>query len=385
MSEFKAAYTKVVAINPHPNPEVHSLAVATIYGFQVIIRKDSLNVGDLVLFAPVDSIIPTVLEIMLFPPDSKIKLNNSRVRQIRIQKFPSQGMILNMKDIQAYLTCLGYKNFMFEEEKDYAQLLGITKYEPEAPKVFLGTKITSKRRLAEHPMMHSYNGVDNGKWFPNRFKEDIDEVVIQNKFHGTNARFGHFKTIKRGIIDNIKSFFGLLPNTHFRYGSNNVDITGKSGKYDGYYEIDLYGRAFEKCKAKDKVKLNELIFGEIIGEGIQKGYHYGHKDPVFILFDVKVFNDDGTFKWLNPEEVEEYAKERGFDMVTILYKGVYKKSVVDLLTVGSDPYYPQHKIKEGIVIKSRYNYTNTEYSSSKNVLKSINPDYLADYTNTDNH
>lgn len=30
MSTFKVAYIKVLEINPHPNPEVHSLVIATI-------------------------------------------------------------------------------------------------------------------------------------------------------------------------------------------------------------------------------------------------------------------------------------------------------------------------------------------------------------------
>jgi len=382
MSEFKAAYTKVVAINPHPNPEVHSLAVATIYGFQVIIRKDSLNVGDLVLFAPVDSIIPTVLEIMLFPPDSKIKLNNSRVRQIRIQKFPSQGMILNIKDVEAYLTCLGYKNFMFEEEKDYAAVLGITKYEPPAAAVFTGTKITSARRLAEHPQFHSYNGIDNIKW-GDPFAWD-EEVVIQLKLHGTNARMGNLKRIPKSFLDKVRKFFGILPEYEVRYGSNNVDITAKNGKA-GFYATDIYGEAFKACDAAKKVKPNEVIYGEIIGEGIQKGYHYGHKTPHFVLFDVKVFNEDGSCQWLTPVQVQMFAEERGFEMVPVLFMGTYDRNIANTLSVGADPYYPAHKVREGIVIKSEDNYNDPMSSSAKKVRKIINPAYLDDFTNSDSH
>ena len=86
----------------------------------------------------------------------------------------------DIKDVEAYLTCLGYKNFMFEEEKDYAAVLGITKYEPPTAAVFTGTKITSTRRLAEHPQFHSYNGIDNIKW-GDPFAWD-EEVVIQRSF-----------------------------------------------------------------------------------------------------------------------------------------------------------------------------------------------------------
>lgn len=89
MSNFKSCFTKVLEINPHPNPEVHSLEIASIYGFQIVVRKDTMSVGDMVFFTPIDSVLPKDLEELVFPPNSKMKLNNSRVRQVRIQKFAS--------------------------------------------------------------------------------------------------------------------------------------------------------------------------------------------------------------------------------------------------------------------------------------------------------
>jgi RNA ligase (TIGR02306 family) len=379
---FKVAYTKILEINPHPNPDVHSLVIATIYGFQVIVRKDTLNVGDLVLFAPVDSILPPDLEALMFPPESKMKLSNSRVRQVRIQKFPSQGLILNEKDVQTFLTSKGYKNFLLEEEKDYASVLGITKYEPEPPKEHTGLPITSKRRLAEHPHFHGYNGLDNIKWGD---PFELGELVsIQLKLHGTNARFGNLKKTPKTRWEKFLKFIKLLPEYETRYGSNKVDITAKNGAA-GFYETDVYGTAFKKIDAAKKVKPNEVIYGEIIGEGIQKNYHYGHKTPHFVLFDVKVFKNDGSHRWLLPREVRTYAKENGFEMVPELFYGAYNKDLTKTLVSGADPYFPAHKVREGIVIKSDQYYNDPMSSSSKKARKVINPAYLDDTSNTDNH
>lgn len=387
MSEFKVPYTKVVDIQPHPNPEVHSLEIVTIYGFQIVQRKNTLSIGQPVLFCPIDAILPKDLEDLIFPPDSKIKLNNSRVRQTRIQKFPSQGLILNEITIMNYLNQKGFSNIIFETERDYKDLLGITKFEPPERGVKFGqnsSKTPLTRKIVEHPQMHGYNGLENIKWFPNLFKED-EEVVIQNKFHGTSARAGMLPFLPITWIDKVKKFFNLAPKYQFRYGSNNVDITSKNGSYKGYYEDDIYGTSFKNCNTKDKILPNELIYGEIIGEGIQKGYHYGHKTPKFILFDVKIFNPDGSFKWLTPEEVEKYARERGFEYVTVLYTGKYSRSILDSLVTGADPYYPLHKVKEGIVIKSRNNYNDSNCPSGRRSLKYINPEYLDNKNNTDFH
>ena len=382
MSTFKVAYTRIKEINPHPNPEVHSLQIAKIYGFEVVIRKGSLNIGDLVLYAPVDSILPQDLEDKMFPADSKIKLSGSRVRQIRIQKFPSQGLLLNMNDVNAVLSERGFKNFLFEEERDYAGILGITKFEPPAPKEARQTPITSKRRLAEHPQMHSYNGLDNIKW-GDPFTEG-ELVSIQLKLHGTNARIGKLKKTPKNLWEKILKFFKLLPEYEVRYGSNNVDITAKNGAA-GFYATDIYGEAFKSCDAANKIEPNELIFGEIIGEGIQKNYHYGHKKPHFVLFDVKIFKPDGSWRWLSPKEVRDYAFDRGFEVILELYRGKYSPDIAKSLVSGADPYYPAHKVREGIVIKSESNYNDVLSSSNKKARKMISPEYLDRADNTDFH
>lgn len=381
-STFKVPYTRILEINPHPNPDVHSLQIAKIYGFEIVIRKDSLNVGDLVLYCPVDSILPLELENLMFPAGSKIKLDKSRIRQIRIQKFPSQGMILNQDDVNTYLTSKGFRNLVFEEEKDYSGMLSITKYEPSAPKEHKGTPITSKRRLAEHPQFHGYNGLDNIKWGD---PFSVGEMVsIQLKLHGTNARFGNLKKVPKNLWEKFLKLVHLLPEYETRYGSNNVDITAKNGN-PGYYDSDIYGFAFRQVRANEKVKQNEVIYGEIIGEGIQKNYHYGHKSPHFVLFDVKVFNPDGTWRWLLPREVRTYASERHFEMVPELFYGAYNPEVAKSLVSGADPYYPAHKVREGIVVKSDQYYNDKMSSSGKKARKMISPEYLDSKENTDFH
>ena len=382
MSTFKVAYTRIKEINPHPNPEVHSLQIAKIYGFEVVVRKGSYNVGDLVLFAPVDSILPLDLEAKIFPEGSKIKLSGSRVRQIRIQKFPSQGLLLNMQDVHDLLREKGFKNFTFEEERDYAGILGITKFEPPAPKEARNTPITSKRRLAEHPQFHTYNGLDNIKWGDPFAMGEL--VSIQLKLHGTNARLGRLKKTPKNLWEKFLKFIKLLPEYEVRYGSNNVDITAKNGAA-GFYSTDIYGEAFKACNASKKVLPNEVIYGEIIGEGIQKNYHYGHKTPHFVLFDVKVFKNDGSWVWLSPTEVREYAKARGFEVIPELFNGAYSPEIAKGLVSGADPYYPAHKVREGIVIKSETKYNDPLSSSNKKARKMISPEYLDRADNTDFH
>lgn len=414
MSEYKVCFTKVREITPHTNAD--KLEILTIYGFNVVAGKGRYNVGDFVLYCPLDSVLPADLEALVFPEGSKIKLNKSRVRQIRIRNFPSQGMTIEVSTIKQLLKQRGLNaNMDFKLETCYADLLGVKKYEPPVPEFQQNTKTGKKERKRNNnnPLLHSYQGLDNLKWFPDRFTED-EEVVIQEKLHGTNCRAGILPspkpTLKHLVLalryfdfgnalneakNLILNAMGKLPKYEFCYGSNNVELTNRDVKQNFYGE-NVYAAALSKSvhvryglgypkHAKDAMKPMEVIYGEIIGAGLQKGYDYGHKDEkVFVLFDVKIMNEDGTFRWLNPEEAEEYAKERGFRFAPVLYRGKFNKQLANELTKGPSVYCPSQKVREGVAVKSRFGYNDPYCSSQKKALKIISEDYL-DKDQTDFH
>ena len=348
-----------------------------------------MAVGDIVFFIPVDSILPPDIESLIFPPESKVKLSDSRVRQIRLRKYASLGILVESdKIINKLLSTNKIKASTVLTsllEKDLSIELGITKYEPPAPKEVREVIITSKKRLAEHPQFHKYNGLENIKWgFP--FEEN-EIVTVENKLHGSNARASFLYKEPKTLFEKIKKFFGLLPEYEYRYGSNNVDITLKNGN-SGYYKTDIYGDAFEACNMKNKILKDHIFYGEVIGEGIQANYHYGHTKPHFVLFDVKKFEnkDDKVGKWLLPCEVEDLACKLGLPYTEVLYQGPFKsKEFIEQFVSGKDPYYPNHEVREGIVIKSTFNYNDVMESGNKRSRKWVSPEYLDNKTNSDFH
>jgi RNA ligase (TIGR02306 family) len=408
MSEFKVCFTPVRSLSQHPNPEVLRLEIAEIYGFQVVVKKGQYQVGDFVCYCPIDSVLPSDLEKILFSPDAKIKLNKSRIKQIRIQKFPSQGMLIDVQALRDLLKLRGLKAEMeFKLEHNYMELFSISKYEPPVPHFQVAGEKKARKVNNNNPLLHSYNGLDNLRWFPDRFTEG-EEVVIQEKLHGTNARAGLLPTQANTIWKKIKKFFGKLPEYEFCYGSNNVELTNRASNQN-YYGEDIYAAALKKAcyievaynikadrskiegteiyqyvSAAQQIKPMEVIYGEIIGEGIQKNYDYGLKEKKFVLFDVKIMQLDGSFTWLNPEEVEQYAKERGFDFVPVLHVGPFNKQLATELSVGDSVYCNKQKVREGVVVKSRLCYNDPSCSSKKKALKIISTVYL-DKEQTDFH
>jgi len=375
-SGYKVPYTKILDIQPHNNAE--RLEVATVYGFQVITQKGKYKVGDKIIYVPIDSIIPVNLEAILFPPDAKVKLNKQRVRQIRLRGLASQGMIVNPEEVRPIVN-----PDYFTEEQDLRAILGVRKYEPPVREARSNLSAGPKSRNSRnpHPLFHKYNGLGNIKWFPNMFKEG-QEVVIQEKLHGTNARASVLPFRATNLWKRLLELVRFAPATENCYGSNNVDITAKS-TYKGFYGEDVYGAVFKKMDVFSKLKLGETVFGEIVGPGIQKGYSYGLKEHKFILFDVKRLQPDGTQVWLSPDEVEAFAKERGFEYIPVLYKGPFNKEMAYHLTKGPSTFNDKsEKVREGIVIKAAKNYS---IEGNKQALKYISEDYLADETNTDEH
>jgi RNA ligase (TIGR02306 family) len=381
MSNFKVPVTIIREIKPHPGAD--RLELATIYGFQVIIPKGTYSVGSVIIYAPVDSVLPAKVEELLFDKDSKVKLNKGRIRQIRLRGLASQGMVIDppkvMGLIADYAKSKGLKEITIDPEQDLSEILGITKYEPGP--VGLPQQAPIKRnKPKENPLLHKFNGVEALKWNPEFFNGE--EVVVQCKLHGTNARYALLPTAPNTIWKKILKFIGLLPKYEFCYGSNNVELTNKS--YSHFYDENVYHRMIKQEQIDEKLRPGETVYGEIIGPGIQKNYHYGIPNGQlrFVIFDVKVYNGIES-KFLDPDDVRSFAIERGFEMVPELYRGPYDLSIIAPLAKGPSVYAPSQPIREGIVIKSLVGYHDPDHG--KKARKLINEDYLADQSNSDFH
>ena len=222
----------------------------------------------------------------------------------------------------------------------------------------------------------------NIKWCPFTFEEG-EIVSYQEKIHGTNSRAGLLPFAANTILKKIKRFFGLTPEFEFCYGSNNVQLQQRKG-YTGYYGEDLYGRVFKELNVESKLRPNEIIYGEIYGEGVQKNYNYGLKgEQKFVLFDVKVLKEDGTQYWLSPDEVKTFAKQRGFDMVPEIYRGPFLGlDHAKEMTLGKSILAPSQKVMEGLVVKAVERYSDER--GNKRALKCISEKYL-DKDQTDFH
>lgn len=364
-STFAVTVQDIKALENHPNAD--RLELATILGWQCVVQKGALKVGDKVVYFPIDSILPQDIEEKIFGPDSKVKLTKSRVKTIKLRGAISQGLAVP-------LTVFGLKASIPVGE-DLTEAFKVKKYEPPAKDLpaHMGVK---KEKALENPNFHKYGGIENFKNYPDVFKDE-ELVEITEKIHGTHFRCGYVKTVANTLWKKILKFFGKLPEYEFVYGSNNVQLQHR-WLNSTYYDTNVYAKITMQYNLKDILKPGEVLHGEIYGSGIQKGYTYGCKEGEhkLVVFDIK---KDGEY--LGTRDFQEFVQSRNLPSVPVLYNGPFSKTHAKSLTVGNSVLEPTQKTREGVVIKP---ILNEKCLMGRKMLKLISDEYLLG-DNTDFH
>jgi RNA ligase (TIGR02306 family) len=348
-------------------PDADNIELAVVNGWFCIVKKGSHSIGDLVVCATTDAVIP--LEISEKLGVTNYLRSKERVRTIKLRGVYSECLLMPIDLIP--------KNKR-EYGEDLMDVLKIYKYEPPARLITLASG--KKRRYHENPNFYIYYKFPNFKNVPNIFDE-YDYVEITRKIHGTNARYGIVKKTKLSLWDKIKKFFGFnlgWGEYEFVVGSHNVE---KGSDTQGFYDTNVWYDIEKKYDIKNKlwnlvkknisIKGNDtsigsgfIIYGEIYGKGIQKNYEYGLDDIQLCIFDVEL--NKKYFNLTSAEfVVNDYLK---LPYVEVLYKGLYSEEVKNKFVFNN--FINNTKVPhEGVVIKA------VDGNRAK-VAKVINPDYL---------
>jgi len=338
-----------------------NIELVTVGGWNAITKKGEYQVGDMVIVATTDAVIPEALSNQMNVTNYLRK--GQRVRTIKLRGVYSECLLIPI-------------NYVGEryhyEGADVMGTLNIYKYEPPVKTVQLsvgGRKI----KYHQNPNFHVYHKFPNQKNVPDMFNDE-DEVVITRKLHGTNTRYGIIRKKKLSFFDRVKKLLGFKwVEFDYIYGSHNVE---KGSDSQGFYSTDVWKDVANKYDIRSKLwdhvrdtyepedlETGVIIYGEIYGQGIQKNYDYGLMDIKFAGFDVEV---DGKYERYN----SELAHFECLDLpkVELLYRGYWNKETQDKFVY--DNFILGTKVPhEGIVVK------HVSGDRSK-VSKVINPGYL---------
>ena len=342
--------------------DADKIELAVIGGWNCIVQKGHYVENDLTIVATTDAVIPQELSDAMNVTSYLRK--GQRVRTVKLRGVYSECLLIPLKHIPLMENYYDGKDMMFT--------MNIYKYEPPARQVQLssGRKIKYK----DNENFKVYYKFPNLKNVPELFTEK-DKVEITRKIHGTNARYGIVKKSKLSIWDRIKRFFGNeWIEYEYVYGSHNVE---KGSDTQGFYDTDVWRTIAEKYEIREKLweffkmqkenyEINEglIIYGEIYGPGIQKGYEYGLKEISYSGFDVTINNEyrDTTISFI----IQGVFLELPY--IETLYSGNWSQEVQDSFVFNN--FIEGTKVPhEGIVIKA-------EDGNRNKVAKVINPDYL---------
>lgn len=378
MSTLIVEIVRIKQIDVHPNAD--KLELAQIKGWQCVVPKGEYKAGDLVLYIPIDSILPPHIEGALFPEGSKIKLDKSRVRTIKIRGAYSQGMVCKPEQLNIE---------SYKEGDDFKDRLGITKFEPQE---HFSRSYNQVKQSKKNPHFFKYTDIENYANYPDIFIPG-EKVTVTEKIHGANFRFGLCLCEANTFWKKVKRIFGFLPKYEFCYGSHNVQLQDRTPKKHACIDQNFFKKAVEKYNLKDAIEdvksdiknihgtkcESIIVYGEIYGPNIQSGYHYGIKDGDvgLVVFDVMV---DG--KYLNTIDALTSCIFACIPIVPVLYNDEFDYSRIEKLTEGDSVLCPTQKVREGVVIKPVHE--STVYCGRK-VLKLLSKEYLANKNNTEFH
>jgi RNA ligase (TIGR02306 family) len=108
--------------------EADNIKSVKVDGWWVVVKKEAVQVGDLVVYFEIDSWVPHRLAPFLSKgkdPKTYNGLAGARLKTIRLKGQLSQGLILTLDECGVTST---------QEGEDLTELLGVIKWEPPAPK-----------------------------------------------------------------------------------------------------------------------------------------------------------------------------------------------------------------------------------------------------------
>lgn len=312
---------------------------ATVLGWHLVVKKGEFQVGGLVVYCEVDSVLPEREEFEFLRP------RKFRIRTIKLRGQVSQGI--------CFPTSILPEGFEVEEGKDCTEALGIVKYEPPIPACLTGVmkgnfpefipKTDETRVQVLQPLLDRLAGTP---------------CYIAEKLDGSSATF----YLKDGV-------FGVC--------SRNIDLLES--------EDNSFWKAAREMQIEEKLReygKNIALQGELIGEGIQ-GNKLGVRGQTVFFFNV--FDID-SFKYLGYKQFMLVAHQLILPTVPIIEDN-YKLSgdIDELVELSQVRSLLNNKVwAEGIVIRPVEEQmdmflSSKHFNSGRVSFKVINPKFLLKY------
>lgn len=341
MSERKLASIRMIdSIRPIEGAD--AIEVATVGGWDVVVKKGEFIEGDLAVYFEIDSWIPTELAPFLSKgaiPREYMGIKGERLRTIKLRGQLSQGLLLPVKEFDGMNFILpagediAHAGNMHgvSEGDDVTEFLGIVKYNPPMNAQLAGVA------KGNFPSFIRKTDQERAQNLTRQIKDSLDkedEYEVTMKLDGSSMT-AFYNDGEVGVCSR---------NLQLKIDDENKGNSFVRAMFDSGLDTALVG-----------MRRNIAVQGELMGPGIQGNRENLSENKLFV-FDV--FDID-TQKYLTPIERKEFmdmltlygVNPNKVDHVPVL--GVQKLptgDVKELLLVADGPSIV-NKVREGLVWK----------------------------------
>ena len=248
-----ATLQKILNIEKHPNAD--ALDIATILGWQCVVKKDQFKIGELVVYVEVDSFLPMRPEFDFLQKNCYKKLEDGtegyRIKNVKLRGQLSQGLVFPVTILDCDKLYGGEFNIECFNEKegfDVSENLNIKHY--------------------EKPIPSSLRGKVEGA-FPSNLLPKTDEERLQNipEIIATLTGKPYYISTK----DDGTSATFIYDKGKFMVCSRNLELSFNPYSENTYWKMATENNLEEILEKHYNMTDESLSFqGEIVGQGIQK-------------------------------------------------------------------------------------------------------------------
>lgn len=343
---------RIAEVWEHTNADRLAMAKVASMSYQFVIAKDSFKPGDLVIYFPIDSLLPPHIIEVLGLAGKLAGSDKNRVKTVRLRGQISQGLVA-----EPPLLLEDWGSMAYSEGQDITARLGVTKYEPPPVPSQAGN-------LVPLPRMVSVYDIEGAERFGVLVERLLDEpVLITEKLEGSHFAASIFKDGEIAISQRRYKIEPIAAAEHDWHKAARV-----SGLRD---KLPLLKAEIERQRGEEVEVVT--VRGELIGTGIQ-GNYYRLPGQQVKMFEIEV----------NGEPIDAHAflaLTKHFDIETVpvlsadvpLRAWLDDKSIAEMSN-GETVINPK-LAREGIVVRPMRELR--DLTLGRILVKQRSPHYLA--------
>lgn len=292
--------------NIEPIPNADAIVKATVLGWQLVVKKDEFNIGDLCVYMEIDSVLPEREEFAF------LRSKHSRIRTVKMRGQISQGICFPLSILPGDINV--------DEGLDVTEMLGIIKHEPPVP-----------AELA---------GVIKGP-FPS-FIPKTDETRVQVLQELLDEHKGRICYITEKLDGSSVTYY--MRDGEFGVCSRNLELKENTG--NTCWKI---ARALDIANKLRSLNRNVAIQGELVGTNVQ-GNKLGLREQTVYIFNVFWIDEN---RYATYREMMEVLASINLAQVPVITDGyILDNDIQRILKMASIPSTINSNVMaEGIVIR----------------------------------